>query len=92
MNWTPVNRRPTMTAQPLAWLRNLVGLILSLLIVYGSLYFGYRATHTQAVGDEGDLYVIFGSETSYLLFAPATRVDAALTDMRFHVGPVPREP
>jgi hypothetical protein len=77
-------------------LGNWLGLLTSLLIVYAALYFVYRMTHLETVGDEGDTdtYVIYGSNAAYQVFQPAAHVDTALTGVRPHLGPVipPRAP
>ena len=69
----------------IAWVRNLVGLLVSLAIVYGALYLAYRFPNTQNWGDEP--VVVFGSRASYLFFRPAAYIDGNLTGMRFHLGP-----
>jgi hypothetical protein len=69
-------------------LNNVLGLVTSLLIVYLSLYFVYRFTHTQTWVDDKP-YVFFGSHASYLFFRPASHLDSALTGMRSHPGARP---
>jgi len=68
----------------IAWLRNLVGLLVSLAIAYGGVYFVFRLSNTQVRGE--DPVVVFGSRASYLFFRPAAYVDGAVTGMHFHLG------
>ena len=56
-------------------------------VLYVAAYVVYRTGHTQVWAEDGKPYIIFGSRASWYLFRPITRLDAAATSMRFHLGP-----
>ena len=72
----------------IAWTRNLVGLAVSLLIVYLALYLAYRFPNTQQ-RDEDHQVVAFGSSLTATFFRPAVYVDGALTGIRFEQAKPP---
>lgn len=55
--------------------------------LYLGTYLLYRSANTEVWARDGQRYVIFGSRLTYYLYRPATTVDGAITQMRFHIGP-----
>ncbi len=66
--------------------------VLSFVLVYGIYtlsYVAFRKTHTELWERDQNLYVIFPKDKKwiYYFYRPLTWLDAALTDMQFHIGP-----
>ena len=59
--------------------------VLAILYVLG--YVGIRQSYAEVWEHDGNTYVLFPSSGLYYLFRPATYLDAAVTGMRFHIGP-----
>jgi hypothetical protein len=49
-------------------------------------YLVYRVTHVQVWQADDRAYVMFGSRVAWYLLRPVSRLDAAVTGMRFHLG------
>lgn len=65
--------------------------IIGISVLYLGTYIWYRNSHTEIWSDNGQRYVIFGSEVSYFAFRPIAYVDGMVTGIRFHFGPhIPR--
>jgi hypothetical protein len=63
--------------------------VLVLAICYVGGYVALRAVATERWEADGQHYVMFPQNQAYLyyLWRPLTYLDAALTGMRFHIGP-----
>ncbi len=59
----------------------------ALVALYIGGYLVYRAKHVQVWQVDDRTYVMFGSGAAWYLFRPVSRLDAAATGMRFHLGP-----
>src|SRR5712692_11928958 len=59
----------------------------AVVVVYVGGYLVYRAKHVQVWQVDDRTYVMFGSRAAWYLFRPVSRLDAAATGMRFHLGP-----
>jgi hypothetical protein len=58
-----------------------------LIVLYVAGYLAVRQTYSEVWERDGKVYVLFPSSGIYYLFRPVTYLDAALTGMRFHIGP-----
>jgi hypothetical protein len=59
-------------------------------LLYVGTYMGFRQSHAEVWERDQRVYVMFpeGSGTLlYYLWRPLTYIDAAMTGMRFHIGP-----
>jgi hypothetical protein len=63
----------------------LLGAVVVVLYIGG--YLVYRVTHVQVWQVDDRAYVMFGSRVAWYLLRPVSRLDAAATGMRFHLGP-----
>ena len=70
-------------------MRRLLRWLLLLLAIYVVAYIVFRQTHIEVWAKDGQAYVIFPTSAAwtYYLFRPLTRIDGAVTGMRFHIGP-----
>jgi hypothetical protein len=80
---------PQATSSSLSKLK--IGLLALLLtvVLYGSVYFWFRESHSEVRKKNGKEYVIFptSAQALYWFFRPATYVDGFITGMNFHIGP-----
>ena len=74
-----------MKSRRLKWL---LGAVVLVTLYIGS-YFFYRASHVEVWARDGQPYMIFPTESQimYYVYRPLMYPDAALTGMRFHIGP-----
>jgi hypothetical protein len=65
--------------------------MLLLLVIYAGTYFAFRQTNQETWPKDQHTYVMFSAgaigQTLYYLWRPLSRVDSALTGIRFHIGP-----
>jgi hypothetical protein len=69
--------------------KNLLVSIVVMILLYLASYLVFRFTHVETREKDQRTYVIFPERNNalYYFFRPLTYADAALTDMRFHIGP-----
>jgi hypothetical protein len=59
----------------------------AVVVLYIGGYLVYRVKHVAVWPVDDRAYVMFGSRVAWYLFRPVSRLDAAATGMRFHLGP-----
>ncbi len=65
------------------------GVLAILMILYLGSYAFFRTANAEIWERDGQTYVIFPQDQPvfYYAYRPLTYIDAALTGMRFHIGP-----
>lgn len=63
--------------------------IIFVMLVYLAGYAVLRTTNAEVWDKDGETYVLFPKNPTavYYAYRPLTYLDAALTGMRFHIGP-----
>jgi hypothetical protein len=72
-------------------MRRLPNLLLILLVIYVADYAAFRQARQEVWQKDRQTYVMFPSgglgQALYYAWRPLSRADAALTGIRFHIGP-----
>lgn len=63
--------------------------VLAVVVIYLLGYLALRLLNAEVWDRDGNTYVLFPQQpiALYYLYRPMTYLDAALTGMRFHIGP-----
>lgn len=63
--------------------------VLAVVVIYLLGYLALRLLNAEVWDRDGNTYVLFPKQpiALYYLYRPMTYLDAALTGMRFHIGP-----
>lgn len=56
-------------------------------LLYVGSYLALRSAWTEAWERDGHRYVIFPNAAAYYAYRPLELFDAAITELRFHIGP-----